>query len=80
MCGGANLATQLLRQDLIDELILKVNPVVLGWGIPLVTSLGKHVELALYDTKVYRSGVVRLSYHVKHTRRPEIRENVLESG
>jgi len=65
MCGGGNLAAQLFRQGLIDELILKVNPVVLGWGIPLVASLGKHVELDLYDTKVYRSGVVRLSYRVK---------------
>ena len=65
MCGGGNLAAQLFRQGLIDELILKVNPVVLGWGIPLVASLGKHIELDLFDTKVYTSGVVRLAYRVK---------------
>jgi dihydrofolate reductase len=65
MCGGGNLAAQLFRQGLIEELILKVNPVVLGWGTPLIASLGKHIDLELLDTKVYTSGVVRLAYRVK---------------
>lgn len=37
LCGGADLAGQLV--DLVDELQLKVNPVLLGDGIPL-TRLG----------------------------------------
>ena len=38
LCGGGRLAGVLL--DEIDELILKVNPIVLGAGIPLVDVAG----------------------------------------
>lgn len=35
LCGGANLATTLFRHHLIDRLILKINPFLMGAGIPL---------------------------------------------
>lgn len=65
LCGGAELATQLLEEGLIDEIILKLNPVLLGSGISVVSDIGRHVDLELIDTKVYTSGVVLLSYRVK---------------
>ena len=64
LCGGAELATQLLEEGLIDEIILKVNPLLLGSGIPVVSNISRHVDLELIDTKVYASGVVLLSYRV----------------
>jgi len=65
LCGGADLATALFKEGLIDEVILKVNPLLLGSGIPLMSDIGKHIDLELLDSKVYESGVVLLSYRVK---------------
>ena len=65
LCGGATLATELFTEGLIDEVILKVNPVLLGSGIPLLHGLGKHVDLELMGSKAYESGVVLLSYRVR---------------
>ena len=65
LCGGADLATALFKEGLIDEVILKVNPLLLGVGIPLMSDIGKYVDLELIDSKIYDTGVVLLSYSVK---------------
>jgi len=65
LCGGAHLATQLLRQGLVDEVVVKLNPLLLGTGIPLVAAIPEPVRLRLRDTRVYEdSGVVFLWYDV----------------
>jgi dihydrofolate reductase len=64
LCGGAELAAELFKEKLVDEVILKLNPLLLGSGIALLPDIGRHIDLELIDTKVYRSGVVLLSYRV----------------
>lgn len=64
LCGGGELASQLFEHDLIDEVILKVSPVLIGQGRPLVTALPKDVHLALVSTKVHASGVIVSRYRV----------------
>lgn len=60
LCGGGELAGQLV--DEIDELQVKVNPVVLGAGIPLFSGLDRPQPFDHADTRVLPAGVVLLTY------------------
>ncbi|MEM9244303.1 MAG: dihydrofolate reductase family protein [Cyanobacteria bacterium P01_F01_bin.153] len=65
LCGGANLASVLFANDLVDQLILKINPLVIGSGISLFSSVMQQKSLELTSSKTYGNGVVRLHYRVK---------------
>ena len=54
LCGAAGLASSLV--DEIDELILKVNPVVLGDGIRLFDAVVGPRALAVTDHRSYPNG------------------------
>lgn len=65
LVGAGDFATALFAEDLVDEVLIKVNPLLLGEGIPIVASLKQATRLELLDSKVYDNGVVLLSYRVK---------------
>jgi len=65
LCGGADLAGRLFTEGLVDEIILKLNPVLFGSGIPLFSGVVKQTDLELTGSKVYGNGVVLLNYRVK---------------
>lgn len=65
LCGGGTFATQLLDAGLVDEVLIKLNPVLLGTGIGLTPRLRAVTNLELLSTKVYRGGVVLLQYAVR---------------
>ena len=65
LCGGSELATVLFGADLIDKLIVKLNPVVFGTGIPLFASIDKPTTLEMTDSKIYPSGHSILHYQVQ---------------
>jgi len=64
LCGGGELARVCFAEQLIDELWVKLNPLLLGHGIPLVAPLAVPLPLRLLATKSYESGVVLLRYEV----------------
>ena len=64
LVGGADIAKEFLKNNLIDELIITVIPIVLGEGIHLFAKgVGEH-KLKLLNTKFYDSGVVQLHYQL----------------
>ncbi|MEL6308835.1 MAG: dihydrofolate reductase family protein [Chloroflexota bacterium] len=64
LCGGGLLAGHLLSHHLVDRIILKINPVIFGTGIPVFGSLERTLSLSLLDTKVYNNGVMFVHYAV----------------
>ena len=62
LCGGGELASMLVTE--IDELILKVNPVLIGTGIPLFTRPIPRTDLSLSETRTYNNGVAIMRYQV----------------
>lgn len=64
LCGGGDLATRLYEE--IDELILKVNPLLLGSGIPLFSNGIPKTNLKLLSHKVYANGFMLLRYRPIH--------------
>lgn len=67
LCGGGQLAGQLLHEQLIDQLRLKINPSLAGCGIYL---FGNKINipkfLRLKHSKSYASGVVLNDYDLSY--------------
>jgi dihydrofolate reductase len=55
--GGATVATSLLKQGLLDELLLFVHPVVLGSGRPLFDELTQPLQCDLLEQATFEDGV-----------------------
>lgn len=66
LCGGGALAGYLLDHRLIDDLILKVNPVLFGAGIPLFGESKCQVDLNFYNSKVYPTGAMIIHYGIRY--------------
>lgn len=64
LCGGGVLAGALMSAGLIDEVIVKINPVVFGRGLPLFSGFDQTTLLTMLDTKVYANGVLFVRYRV----------------
>lgn len=64
LAGGGQLAGSLLTAGLIDQLRLKLNPVLGGTGIPLFAGLSEVQPLHLDHVTRFDSGVIELTYAV----------------
>ena len=67
LCGGGNFAGFLLKNGLIDELKIKLNPILFGNGIHLFGDYNRNLSFPLIESKTYDSGVLLLSYAVNHS-------------
>ena len=62
---SSDFATTLFSAGLIDELIVKLNPVLFGSGIPLFERSIDRTSLDLTDSTIYSTGHVLLHYAMK---------------
>ncbi len=65
--GGATIASDLIRRDLIDEYQLFVNPIILGSGTPMFQASDHKINLRLIETRTFESGVFFLCYRRAET-------------
>jgi dihydrofolate reductase len=66
LCGGGELASQLYRKQMIDKLIIKLNPIVLGGGIPLFAGEVKSANLHQSEVKEYDCGISLRHYTIEY--------------
>jgi len=63
LCGGSKLAAAVFPE--IDELILKINPVVIGAGIPLFNGFAGTLATTLLEHNAYFNGFVFARYALR---------------
>lgn len=67
MMGGGEIIASFLDEGEIDEFSIKVIPILIGEGIPLIKPRHRSVPLRLLSTRKFSDGVVHLHYAVlKH--------------
>jgi dihydrofolate reductase len=62
--GGASLAAHFVKNNLVDEFRIKLEPVVLGRGKSLYLGIPERRKLKLTRSKAFGSGVVGMYYEV----------------
>ena len=65
--GGAEVVNTLLQQNLVDEIILSLVPVLLGDGVRLFQRGFPQQLLQLKQTKTFESGLVQLHFVCQHS-------------
>jgi dihydrofolate reductase len=60
--GSGSIVTQVADAGLLDVLQVVVNPVAIGAGRSIFGGLGKPLDLALANSRVFRNGAVALWY------------------
>ncbi|WP_196777420.1 dihydrofolate reductase family protein [Candidatus Nitrosocosmicus hydrocola] len=63
--GGASFDSSLIKENLIDEFYLFVNPVALGNGKTIFRDLNEIRKLIFVESITFDSGIVLLHYKVK---------------
>lgn len=65
LVGGGEVVSDFLNNNLIDEIILSIHPIILGEGIPLFPKIKGKKDFALSSSGSFESGLVQLHYIVK---------------
>jgi dihydrofolate reductase len=60
--GGSTFVSNLIKQNLIDEYHLFINPAAIGKGLSIFGGLNEKLNLKPVDSKTYECGVVALLY------------------
>ena len=60
--GGASFDSSLIKEKLVDEFYLFINPVAIGNGLTIFKDLNEIQKYTLIESKVFESGKVLLRY------------------
>jgi dihydrofolate reductase len=60
--GGAEIANELMKNNLVDEFIISVIPILLGDGIKLFNDGRPELKLELLSSKQFDKGLAQLHY------------------
>ena len=60
--GGGKFVSSLIKEKLIDELHLFVNPAILGKGMPIFQDVNTMQKLNLFSSKHFDCGIIVLVY------------------
>lgn len=63
LVGGGEIIAMLLNNDLIDEMIITIIPMMLGAGIPLFPNTTKESPWKLHNIHSYTNNVLQVEYH-----------------
>ena len=62
--GGTTTISEFMKAGLVNELILVIEPVLFGAGLPIVKGFDHEYGLSLYDVKKLNDNTVQLHYHL----------------
>jgi dihydrofolate reductase len=65
LVGGAMLAKEFIRLELVDEIRVSVLPIILGEGTIFFDHFGPEQLLNLKDVTAYKNGMVELWYEIR---------------
>ena len=64
LCGGGVFAGWLMKNQMIDELKLKINPILIGEGTPLFGGQSIRSKLSMTSNRLYDDGMQIVDYRV----------------
>jgi dihydrofolate reductase len=62
LVGGSQLIKTFLEENLVDDFIVFIVPIILGSGIPLFDRVGREIKLRTGRVERYGNEMVRLEY------------------
>jgi dihydrofolate reductase len=64
LVGGSQLIKAFFTENLVQDLIIFIVPLILGSGIPLFDRIGTQIKLRTSGIQKYENGLVRVDYEV----------------
>lgn len=62
--GGSHASTSFIKENLIDEIIINIEPIMIGKGIKIFTEVNFEKKLKLINIRKLPEGIVQFSYKV----------------
>jgi dihydrofolate reductase len=66
LLGSGSIVNQLADAGLVDEFQIMIHPVAIGNGTAFLKDIRKKIDLVLTKTRLFKSGIVLLSYQPKN--------------
>lgn len=64
LVGGSMINSAFLEENLIDEILINIEPVIIGSGIPLFTENTLEKRLSFIEAKSITDGILQVRYRV----------------